>query len=170
MCDIDTKDSNSCSFPPRTPRTSLPSHREPPRALGIAEGECPCDPSSGCPFHSPRGIQQTLSHQLQLPLCPCQLLLKLLGQASLFTVIVLFLLQIKDTLRNRRFVGSCFCGSKDIMRTLWVSTPIFALLQAAPALVKIPWTHSRMIASEFLEVAPPKLCTLLSSPGNSWAH
>lgn len=100
--------------------------------------------------HSPRGIRHTLPHQLRLPLCPCQLFLKLLGQASLFAVTIPFLLEMKDTIRDKRFVGSCSCGSKDITRTPWVSIPTASL-----ALDKIPWTPSRMIMSECLEVAPP---------------
>lgn len=111
MCDIDTEDSNSCSPSLCTQDLTHP------------EGSVSVMPPAAASFHSPRGVYQTLSHQLQLPLCPCQLLLKKLGQALLFTLAILFLLQIKDMLRNRRFVGSCSCRSKDITRTPWVSTP-----------------------------------------------
>lgn len=55
--------------------------------------------------HSPRGIRHTLPHQLRLPLCPCQLFLKLLGQASLFAVTIPFLLEMKDTIGTRDLLG-----------------------------------------------------------------
>lgn len=129
-------------------------------------------PPAAASFHSPRGVYQTLSHQLQLPLCPCQLLLKKLGQALLFTIAILFLLQIKDTLRNRRFVGSCSCRSKDITRTPWVSTPDICsplswLSCSPPLLSKIPWAHPRMNAPEFLEVASPPSQAPLEIPGHT---
>lgn len=120
--------------------------------------------------HSPRGIRQTLPHQLRLPLCPCQLFLKLLEQASLFAVTILFLLEMKDTIRDKRFVGYCSCGSKDITRTPQVSIPDIFPPPGFPGSWQNPLDP---LQNDYVRVSrgsSPKLCTLPSSLGNSRAH
>lgn len=162
---IDTNDSNSLFFP--SPHTQDLPAESPPRFWAWLK-DVSYDPTRGCRLPVPqRHPSHSFSTCSQLLLCPRQLLLKLLGQASLFPIAILFLLKIKEM--NRFAVPA-----PEVTRSPWVSTSTICSplgwLYCGPCLVKITWTLSRVIASEFQEVAPPTLCTLASSPGNSWTH